>query len=97
MKFLLCLSAITLFSSCAHLTIVGFDKEADTVTIQGGEVASLEDYQQEANNYCGKEAKIQKMTQTVEGVNLTVYNTGKGTSNAQTIPIKKYLYTFKCN
>ncbi|WP_186647066.1 hypothetical protein [Fluviispira vulneris] len=97
MRILLCLSTFILFSACTHLRIVGFNKDADTVTVQGGKWAAIDDYQKEANNYCGKEAKLLNMNETAEGLYAYIYNSGSGTANLQSIPIRRYQYTFKCN
>ena len=97
MKILLCLTTIVLFSACTHLRIVGFNKETNTVTVQGGKWATMDEYQQEADNYCGKKASLVNMSETVEGSHTNIYNSGTGTANATTTPIRRYQYTFKCN
>lgn len=101
MKFLWPLIFMFIFTGCAHFTtiqMVRFDKEANTVTFQGDEWDSKDDFQIEADNYCSKKAQLIKMNQINEGTKTTINNNpNNGTTSAKTIPIIKYQYTYKCN
>ncbi len=101
MKFLLPCVSFFVFAGCAHfktIQMVSFDKEAATVTFQGDKWNTKEDFQTEADNYCGKKATVIKMNQINEGSRTTIDNSPtQGTTSAKTVPIIKYNYTFKCN
>ncbi len=96
MKYLFPIATMLLFSGCISVQMVAFDKESNTVTFQGEEWTSKEDYQKEADTYCGKKATLIKMNQVTEGSSATVQKQSPGTTNAQIVPIKKNQYTFKC-
>lgn len=102
MKFLAAVFAVVSFSSCTHLTlnIAGYDKKAGTVTIEGNQLATKQDFQLEADKYCGKKATLIKMVEIKD----TSKESTKGISevslksfNTDSVPIKKYQYIFKCN
>ncbi|APJ04344.1 hypothetical protein [Silvanigrella aquatica] len=97
MRFLVCFASIIMISACVTVKMVGFDKESNTVTFQGEQWDSKEDFQKEADQYCGKKATLIKMNQITEGSQTTINNSNNGTTNAQTSSIKKYQYIFKCN
>ncbi|WP_186647092.1 hypothetical protein [Fluviispira vulneris] len=97
MKILVCSMAAIMLTGCVFVQTVGFDKEANTVTLQGETWVSKDKFQEEADKYCGKKANLVKMNEVVEGSETKVDNSKYGLTNAQTKPIKKAQYTFKCS
>jgi hypothetical protein len=88
------ISAAFLVQGCAHakhLEVASFDKINGTVTIQGGKWASQGDYQSQADEYCGHEAKLMSMNQTSDGqtvVGDSTFAVSRGN--------KRFQYTFSC-
>lgn len=50
MKFSMLLIFLLTLAGCSHIKVVGFDRQAKTVDIQGGKFDSEEDVQKEARN-----------------------------------------------
>jgi hypothetical protein len=89
-----------MMSACTHIAVARFDKQANTVTIQGGKWASTEDYQKAAEKYCGGSATLLNMGQRTVGTYTTANVQSYGSSangSATTVGIQRYDYTFSCD
>lgn len=83
-------------AGCTHVAVVGFDKSANTVTIQGGKFDSERDMEVAAENYCKSPVTLVSMQQGNAGA-YTSFNNSFGNTNAVTTPIRRNFLTYSCN
>jgi len=84
---------------CTHIKVVAFDKADNTVTVQGGKWANDDDYQREAEKYCGGPASVVRMSERTVGSYTTAQVNSYGNSasgTATTVGIKRWDRTFRC-
>jgi hypothetical protein len=66
-KILLLPILLFMISGCSHIKVVGFDKQANTVSVQGGRWDSEDDVRKEAEKYCGGPVDLLNMGQRTVG------------------------------
>lgn len=86
------LALVLMFSSlaaCSHMETVGYNQEANTVSIQANKFTSQDEVEQSAQEYCGSSVKLVSMQQVGSGkfVRITK-NFSKET--------RRNVYTFRC-
>lgn len=86
-------------AGCSHVKVVGFDKEANTVSVQGGRWDSEENIQKEAEKYCGGPVSLLRMGQRTVGAytSANIQNYGESAQGfATTSSIHRNVYTYSC-
>lgn len=93
---------------CSHIRVVAFDKQANTVSVQGGKWDSEEAIVKQAEQYCGTSVTILSMQERMVGAytssnasgNAQSYgnsNYGSAYGSAVTTGIRRNVYTFSCS
>ena len=101
MRNLITLLSLLFLIGCTHIRLVSFDRQVNTVTIQGGKWDKNQDYEKAAMEAChSSRVTLLKMDETSAGSETTYDNNFSGSANiigsATTTPIKRWNRTFKC-
>ena len=100
LTYLAAMAIVLILTACSHIRVVGFDKQANTVTVQGGKWASEAEIQKEAEKYCGGSVTLLRMgqRQVATYTQANVQSFGSSASGqATTVGIHRNDYTYSCN
>lgn len=81
----------SLANTCSHVEVSGFDRDANSVTIETAGFANEIDAQKEADKYCGGQSRLVSMDKRFVGT--TVQKVGDNISSTNN---NHMFYTFSC-